>query len=204
MDRKAPERKLGRRQALVRVAGLAISMFSGRLSAQRTATSSVDEASGSFRVPWDERFELEISFQVGDPRSAFTRRPYVAVFVEDMEDRSVRTVSLWAQRTRAWLRQLSHWFRAEAARQRTEGGSLITRSTATRPAGRYSVVWDGRDNNGELVEQGRYYICIETVRQNAGNHLVRQDFEFGTEPFTAEIEPYADLSNISLDYRHKQ
>ena len=39
-------------------------------------------------------------------------------------------------------------------------------SGATRPPGQYGVVWNGRDDRGNVVEQGPYRIIIEAAREH--------------------------------------
>src|SRR5690606_18080477 len=116
------------------------------------------------RIPWDERFELAISFDFGDARGGMTsRRPYVVVYIDKEDGTPVHTVSLWSQQA-SWVRELTRWYRSERTRQREEGGDLVmSLATPTRPAGHYTVVWDGRDNSGHLVEQGEYFVCLETI-----------------------------------------
>lgn len=160
--------------------------------------------SRSSAAEWDPAMEVAITFQIGDPRSAATRRPYVAVFIETPEGKPVRTIALWAQRQPAWLRQLRHWYRNEMDRQEAEGGNLVrTLTSPTRQPGTYTVLWDGKDNSGAYVDRGSYLVLIETIRQNAGNHIVRQQLEFGSEPFRREVEPYASISNVVIEYRRR-
>jgi FAD:protein FMN transferase len=179
-----------------------LSVLVGALLAAVRPVGAQGRPVGRAETEWDTSMEAAITFQIGDPRSAAGRRPYVAVYVETPEGRPVRTVALWSQRQIAWLRQLRHWYRGEVERQREEGGNLVTTMTSpTRQPGTYTVIWDGRDNAGSLVQQGRYAILIETIRQNAGNHLVRQEFTFESEPFREEVDPYASISNVVVEYR---
>jgi hypothetical protein len=194
-----------RRDLIARLLAVGLSFQGSRALAQGLGLLPGTLTEPGTRAPWDESFEVAITFQVGDPRSAFTRRPYVAVFIEDAEGKPVRTVSLWALRTVSWLRGLRHWYRAEVARAAAAGGGTLvqTLTSPTRNAGRYTVVWDGRDNARNYVERGRYFVCIESVRQGGGNHLVRKEFTFDSTPFEAEIEPLADLSEMKIEYRKR-
>jgi FAD:protein FMN transferase len=188
------KRPIGRRTAL---RGLLAALFGLRGSSALAATPGL-------RSRWDPSMEVAITFQIGDPRSAAGRRPYVSVFVETPDGQTVRTIALWAQRQIAWLRQLRHWYRSEVDRQEAKGGNLVnTLTSPTRRPGSYTVVWDGRDNTEEYVEQGRYVVLIETIRQNAGNHIVRQELEFGAEGFRTEVDPYASISNVVIEYRRR-
>jgi thiamine biosynthesis lipoprotein len=157
-------------------------------------------------VPWDERFELALTFQIGDPRAGLgLRRPYVATYVETADGTSVRTISLWSQKAQ-WIREMRRWYRAEGLRRTAAGGpSLIdTLTQPTRPPGTYTVVWDGRDDQGQLVEQGEYVIFLESVRQGSSSFVTQQAFTFASTPFQATMADYAGFSGIQLDFRERQ
>jgi hypothetical protein len=187
---------VSRRSALGRIAAAALALL------HRPAWASVDPSPAL--VPWDEAFEVAISFRIGDPRNVNARRPYVAVFIEDPNGKAVRTITLWAQKQIAWLRHLRHWYRGELARQSEKGGNLVTTLTsATRRAGEYTVVWDGRDDDRKLVEQGEYFVCIESVRQGGSSHLVRESVQFGVAPFKTSLDDFADIQQVTVEMRRK-
>ena len=154
--------------------------------------------------PWDERFELAITFTIGDPRGGMrARRPYVVVYIDDAEASPVRTVSLWAQDA-SWVRELRRWYRGERARSAAQGTSLLSTVTSpTRNPGRYTVIWDGRDDLGELVSQGEYFVCLETIRQGSSDYFTREPFTLEATPFVAQMEPYGTFRDIELDFRER-
>ncbi len=154
--------------------------------------------------PWDERFELAITFTIGDPRGGMrARRPYVVVYIDDAEANPVRTVSLWAQDA-SWVRELRRWYRGERARSAAQGTSLLSTVTSpTRNPGRYTVVWDGRDDLGEFVSQGEYFVCLETIRQGSSDYFTREPFTLEATPFVAQMEPYGTFQEIELAFRER-
>jgi hypothetical protein len=129
----------------------------------------------------------------------------VVTYVETPDGRSVRTISLWSQKAQ-WIREMRRWYRAEGVRRAADGGpSLIdTLTQPTRPPGTYTVIWDGRNDQGELVEQGEYVIFLESVRQGSSSFVTQQAFTFGTTPFQATMADYAGFSGIRLDFRERQ
>ena len=154
--------------------------------------------------PWDERFELAVTFTIGDPRGGMrARRPYVVVYIDDAEATPVRTVSLWAQDA-SWVRELRRWYRGERARSAAQGTSLLSTVTSpTRNPGRYTVIWDGRDDLGELVSQGEYFVCLETIRQGSSDYFTREPFTLEATPFVAQMEPYGTFQEIELAFRER-
>jgi thiamine biosynthesis lipoprotein ApbE len=194
---------LTRRQLLSRMATAGSALLVGIPFAPSRAEPSLERKRA---VPWDERFELALTFQIGDPRAGLgLRRPYVATYVETPDGTSVRTISLWSQKAQ-WIREMRRWYRGEGVRRAAAGGpSLIdTVTQPTRPPGTYTVVWDGRNDQGALVEQGEYVIYLESVRQGSSSFVTQQAFTFGTTPFQATMADYAGFSGIQLDFRERQ
>lgn len=93
------------------------------------------------------------------------KRPYVAVWVEDANNKVVRTITIWGDNSR-WLRELSYWW--QAAKGDQQDTQSITR--ATRPAGEYAITWDGKDEFGKPVAKGDYTVVIEVNREH-GRHV---------------------------------
>jgi FAD:protein FMN transferase len=189
-----PVRPLRRREFVAGLVALGLSLLGGRASAQRASAGATGLA------PWDERFEAAVVVQLPEHQ----RRPYVAIYVEDASGGAVRTLSLWLQRLRRpWILQLRRYVRNEVMRQERDGGGdlIATVSSPTRRAGRYTVVWNGRNDAGALVDQGPYFLCIEVIRQSGSYQLIRQEFTFGTEPFSADLGSNVEIASARLEYR---
>ena len=158
------------------------------------------------RAKWNESFELVVGFEINQAISR-VHRPYLAVTIEDVRGNPVRTVALWVNRSRGerWISELHRWFRNERERQRASGGDLVaTASSATRVAGVYSVVWNGRDDRGQLVDLGEYFVCIESNRQNGTYQLLRAPFTFGAAPFFSTVKGNYEIIGVSVDYRERR
>lgn len=199
-------RPVSRRRMLAAGLALGLGLQAGRRKAGASTPRMQPRARVGARVqpPWDERFELAITFTIGDPRGGMrARRPYVVVYIDDAEANPVRTVSLWAQDA-SWVRELRRWYRGERARSAAQGTSLLATVTSpTRNPGRYTVVWDGRDDLGELVSQGEYFVCLETIRQGSSDYFTREPFTLEATPFVAQMEPYGTFREIELDFRER-
>ncbi len=77
-------------------------------------------------------------------------------------------------------------------------------TSATRNPGRYTVIWDGRDDRGALVEQGEYFTCLEPVRQGSGDYFTREPITLESTPFVAQMEPYGTFQDIELEFRERR
>ncbi len=101
--------------------------------------------------------------------------PYVAVWIEDTAGTLIRTVELWfeqSQKGPRWLDDLRDWWRVDQARIGNGGqDEVLVVSSATRTPGSYSLLWDGLDENGEIVSANEVVVCVESARER-GPHSV--------------------------------
>lgn len=112
-----------------------------------------------------ESLPVSITFELPRPESSEYHRPYVAVWIEQ-NNKAVRTLSVW-QKEDDWLKDIRRWWR-KAGRY---GAAEVDGVTgATRAPGTYQLSWDGKDQNGAMVE-GDYTILLEASRENAGRDL---------------------------------
>ena len=99
------------------------------------------------------------------------RRPYVAAWVEDAQGHAVRTLALWVAEPK-WIPDLRRWNRLYSRRE--DDVRAVTR--ATRAAGKYELVWDGRDDTGQPVEAGTFTVNLEVVREHGTYQLLTAAF----------------------------
>lgn len=152
---------------------------------------------------WDQSMELVVNFELARIDDQRYRRPYVAVWIEDKDKFSVRTIALWYQKPR-WLPDMKAWSRADRMRSMAEGSDITSSvSSATRPPGKYSVKWDGKDNQGKLVKPGNYTVFIEVAREHGTYQLIRQEMDFNNAPKQFNLSANAEVASASLDYRKK-
>ena len=128
--------------------------------------------------------------------------------IEDLNGKSLKTVSLWVQTQRRgprWIPDLRRWYRGEESRAATDGGDLVTTiSSATRNAGIYDLVWDGKTDKGAVVTQGEYYVCIEAVREHGSYQLIREKIRVGNKPFNAKYTGNEEIKEASVDFRKRR
>jgi hypothetical protein len=150
---------------------------------------------------WDESFELTISVELAS-FGGRSRRPYLAIWVEDENKFPVRTIALWYDKDR-YLPELKAWYRGDRLRSMAEKTDLAhSVSSATRSAGRYTFQWDGKDNAGRLVKPGKYTVFIEAAREHGSHELIRQEMDFNGVPVQIKLPGKKEIASASLDY-HK-
>lgn len=163
---------------------------------------------GKLSKKFDPHFELAVNIELPVLDGFRVRRPYVAVWLEDSEGRSVRTLGLWMQLNRKgpkYLPDLRRWFRDEFARRTTDGGDLSTTlSSATREAGKYSFVWDGKDDKGKLVDQGEYTLCIEAARQHGTYQLISQKLTVESHSFQVTLPNNIEVKDATVEFRKRK
>jgi len=153
-------------------------------------------------VPGDDNAEHEFELAIEIELARFegrSLRPYVAIWVENEKAEPVRTLALWFNNYR-WLPDLKRWYSKHY--EKTRQADYIDAITgATRPAGKYTFLWDGKDDRGKLLNQGNYTVYIEVVRERGTYQLIRQQFELNDIPQRFDLPPGAEVSSATIEYR---
>ncbi|MCS6869075.1 DUF2271 domain-containing protein [Thermus sp.] len=148
--------------------------------------------------PWPPGMELRVSFAYGGGGLRY-RAPYLAVYVEDERGHLVRTLALFLMpgKGERWWNELRRYFSLGSLE------AMRTLSGPTRPPGRYTVAWDGKDERGQAVAQGNYYLCVEYAREHGPYELFREKVELGEKAFQKSYSLRGELVEVALDYGKK-
>ena len=194
---------IGRRGALARLAGAVLSL-TGITAFRRFAPDAPHRSAPK----WDDRFELAVDLEIAPQQGYRYHRPYVAVWVEDANGRPVRTLSAWVNtsgRGPRYIRELRRWFSMERDQQDAGGPDLIsTVSSATRLPGQYTVTWNGRDDRGNVVDQGDYRVIVEAAREHGTYQLMQQDLTLGAKPVAADLGSNEEIGRARVEYRRRK
>ena len=145
--------------------------------------------------------EVIINLELARIEGQRYRRPYVAAWVEDKDKFPVRTVALWLEKDR-WLPELKGWYRDDRLRLLAEGNEIVaTVSSATRPPGKYTMKWDGKDAKGVPVKPGKYAVCIEVAREHGSYQLLRQEIDLTAGAKQFPLTGGTEIAAASIDYR---
>jgi hypothetical protein len=156
---------------------------------------------GATSTSWDH-FELVVNLEINLQNETFVKRPYVAVWIEDADHAPVRTIALWHERDR-YLPELKSWYLKYQGQYTTDKGFLGSSSAATRPAGKYTMKWDGKDDKGNTVKPGTYTVKVEVSREHGTYQLMRQQLDCNETPQKITIPGNIEISSVTLDYRKK-
>ena len=177
-------------------------MPASRAAALRPLAAYKKVAAQSGGSTWDQRYELTVTIELSLIEGYRVHRPYVAVWIENEEQAPVRTIALWFGKYK-YLRELRAWSREESARSVSEDTHVMNSvSSATRPPGKYTFRWDGRDDFGKLVNAGKYTVMIEAVREHGSYQLMHQEIDFNGSPKQFQLPGDVEIASATLDY-HK-
>jgi hypothetical protein len=175
----------------------------GRLGAAFAPAASEQAAPQAAGDQWDPNYELTVGLELAQIGGGRARRPYVAVWIEDKDHRPVRTLALWHQKPR-WLPDLRAWYHANQERTAAQHNDVTASvSSATRPPGKYTLKWDGRDDSGKPVKPGTYTVIIEAAREHGTYQILRQEMEFTGTPKQIDLKGGTEIASASLDYGRK-
>ena len=141
---------------------------------------------------WPPGFEVLIDLTLKD---AGSRRPYVAVWVEDMSKHMVRNIVFFYRKPR-YLNELRAWWS-----QNGNNPNLAYVTSRPTPApGRYVLHWDGLDDKKKPVPPGTYKVFVETAREHSYYEKESTPIVCMEEPSTATIKKTPEFDPVTVSY----
>jgi hypothetical protein len=181
----------------LRSAGLhAMEVPVGRLAANIAFQNNKD---GKKIEAWPVGYQVHFTLTIPTVTAKKYRRPYVAVWVENADAKPVRSITVWGNNARYW-KDLPQWWKF--AKNDNDLVKAVTR--ATRAPGKYSLVWDGKDDHGTALPQGTYTVYVEVHREHG--KLVRQSgrIQCGADPARITLEKNAETGDTLVEYAKKK
>jgi len=145
---------------------------------------------------WPSGYHLTLTLPLTANRSS--KRPYVAVWVDDASGKLVRALALWGDKPKYWM-DLSTLF--NQVHGNVEPFHSVTR--ATRSAGKYELEWDGLDNEHKPVPQGSYRITIETNQEHGSYAKQTGTITLGDSPASITLPATANFDAVLVQYGPK-
>ena len=157
---------------------------------------------------WLPNHEVQIDFEVAQPNNSRRYcRPYVAIWVEDPDGFPVRTLTLWVWTSGPgprWIPDLRRWYRSDQFRLLVDDTDMVeTVSRATRPPGKYKVVWDGKDDHGKPVAAGKYTFFIEAAREHGTYQVISKTLTIADKAFNEKLPGNVEIKSAAIEYRSK-
>jgi len=157
-----------------------------------TTSSSVTSASA-----WPATYQVTLGVELPAPVAGGRRmkRPFLALWVEDASGKPVRTLTVWGTE-RKYLSELSNWWKFAKSEQ-----NVVSNTTrATRPPGKYQVVWDGLDDGGKPVSQGTYGFVLEVNAEHGSHEIQRGSVQCGTAAAQGTIPGATQFLDCPIAY----
>ena len=164
-------------------------------------TNSLVETNDQQTNLLDPAYEMVIDFELST--FPYSRRPFVAVWIENKDKVPVRNLAVWYNRDR-WIPELKRWYRMNWEKAIVPGSSVNTLASATRMPGKYSLVWNGKNDEGNFVEPGTYIVYIEAAREHGTYQLITQEIDLRGKPNQINLKGNVEIASASIDYRKKQ
>ncbi|MEI8110643.1 MAG: DUF2271 domain-containing protein [Chitinophagia bacterium] len=148
---------------------------------------------------WNKGHQLQIDLEIARISEQFVHRPFVAVWVEDANHKPVKLLSVWYNKPK-WLRDLREFYKNYGANFSPGAMAMSAAAGATRSAGKYSLVWDGKDEAGNYVPAGVYTIQIEAAREHGTYQIMSGAIECGKKLATVTLAGNIEIAAASLSY----
>jgi hypothetical protein len=145
--------------------------------------------------------ELAVSVTYVPSGGGRIHNPYIAVWLEDTAGVPVRTLFvsfLQGQKGKKWLPDLKRWNTADQARIAGGGAEIIDAvSSPTRLPGTTTVMWDGKNDAGDLVSGGTYVLFIEAARERGPYDVISQELDLTGAPMELALADAGDLQKAT-------
>lgn len=140
---------------------------------------------------------LELAQQAG-----YAKRPFAAIWIEDADKKTVRTIALWYNKGR-WLPDLRDWYRKNGSSLSADPSTFVSITSSTRSPGKYTMKWDGKDDKGNVLKAGKYTVHIEVAREHGGYDLLEQEVNCAKVDQQFAIKGNSEVGVVSVEYKNK-
>jgi len=170
-------------------------VFSSTTQVPGTTVPSGGSSTSATGISIPASGQVAIDFTYAATGGGNAENPYIAVWVETATGTFVDTISLWysSGENERYLSDMRSWMSSS-------GGTDRSMSGATRTAGSYSVVWDGKDASGQKMPQGEYLLFIECAREKGPYEVISQPLTIAAVPASASPSGKGEISKVSMTY----
>ena len=123
---------------------------------------------------------LDVNVEVPKLNVAEYHRPYVAVWIEDAEQKAAANLSVWYQQGgnseghgTKWLPDLRQWWRKSGRSLQVPVDGV---TGPTRPVGKHALSFNGNQPQLRNLPAGQYTLVVEAAREVGGRELLKIPF----------------------------
>jgi thiamine biosynthesis lipoprotein len=149
--------------------------------------------------PWPKDFVVSIGYTI---YGGVEHPPMMVVYITDSHGGLVRNVGVIGKAPARFLSSNYVWY--GLWRKKKPPPPVENLTHPTKPPGSYHVLWDGLDDAGRPVAQGRYTINIEASREKGGHGVQRIVLDLGELPTSGLADPAPEAGPASARYGEAQ
>ena len=145
---------------------------------------------------------LDVNVEVPKLNVAEYHRPYVAVWIEDAEQKAAANLSVWYQQGSnseghgtKWLPDLRQWWRKSGRTLKVPVDGI---TGPTKPVGKHALRLDESHPELKKLPAGNYTLVVEAAREVGGRELLRVPFEWKGKPSTGSARGKTELGAVAL------
>lgn len=169
----------------------------GRQFASKNWYSFLEGENLSRENAWKENFGFKLDYIIPEMDEGNYEAPYVTIWVTDENKKLVRSLLLLGQRSR-WMEENYIWWRRYGRKYESVVDGV---SRQTRLPGRYQLVWDGRDDFGNILpDTGKYTLHIEASREYGGHNYKRIPLDLDQGAFTLQEQPDGEIGAVTINF----
>ncbi len=145
--------------------------------------------------------EIVIGLELA-PQTGYAKRPFAAIWIEDKDQKTVKTIALWYNKGR-WLPDLRDWYRKNGSSLAADPNTFVSITSSTRSPGKYTMKWDGKDEKGVSLKPGKYTVHIEVAREHGGYDLLEQEINCANADQQFTLKGNSEVGSVNLAYKIK-
>ncbi len=159
----------------------------------RTVANSTDSTTNS--TTWPKGYNAILDYDIPKPTSSNYHAPYVVIWVTDANRKLVRTLHVFGPQAK-WMDSNYIWWK----RYGRMIDNVDTIAQPSRAPGHYTVSWDGKDDAGQRVPQGKYTLHIEATREHGGHSYSTFDIDATPKSNTQNLPAKDELGDLKFRF----
>ncbi len=147
-------------------------------------------------ITWPKGYQAQVEVNIPKISVENYRAPYVSVWVTDANKKLVKTLAVWGK-DQKWINSNYVWWR-RYGRQMTNIDAVAKPS---RQPGQYKLAWDGKDEDGKMVNAGQYIIHIETSREHGDHSYQTVELNVAPKASSQTLPAQAEIGALKLNFQ---
>ena len=147
--------------------------------------------------------DLDIDVEIPQLRVAEYHRPYVAVFLEDAQQKHAANLAVWYMSKDTaeghgtkWLPDLRQWWRKSGRRLKVPVDGV---TGPTRPVGKHALTFTDKQPQLAKLPPGEYTLVVEAAREVGGRELVKIPFTWPAKaPQSGKAQGSSEIGAVTL------